>query len=108
MRFAGWSGGGGESGGAGGERVAEGALELGGKNPLVVCDDADLENAVKWVLLSAFSNAGQRCASGTRIIIFDAIYETFRQLLIERASRLSVGPGDEDDFGPVINEEQLL
>ena len=51
-----------------GQRLAKVSLELGGKNPLVVCDDADLESAAKWVLLSAFSNAGQRCASGSRII----------------------------------------
>lgn len=90
-----------------GRRLAKVSLELGGKNPLVVCDDADLENALKWVLLSAFSNAGQRCASGTRIIIFDAIYDTFRDLLVERAARLRVGTADDDDFGPVINGEQL-
>jgi len=92
---------------AAGERLAKVSLELGGKNPLVVCDDADLENAAKWVLLSAFSNAGQRCASGSRIIIFDAVYEQFRDMLVERTKRLKVGPTDEDDFGPVINEEQL-
>ena len=90
-----------------GRRLAKISLELGGKNPLVVCDDADLENALKWVLLSAFSNAGQRCASGTRIIVFDAIYEPFRDLLVERTARLRVGTADEDDLGPVINGEQL-
>jgi aldehyde dehydrogenase (NAD+) len=90
-----------------GERLARVSLELGGKNPLVVCDDADLENAARWVLLSAFSNAGQRCAAGSRIIIFDGIYERFRDMLVERTRRLRVGPGDDDDFGPVINEEQL-
>ena len=90
-----------------GQRLAKVSLELGGKNPLVVCDDADLESAVKWVLLSAFSNAGQRCASGSRIIIFDAIYEQFRDMLIEATSKLKVGPGDDDDFGPVINEKQI-
>jgi acyl-CoA reductase-like NAD-dependent aldehyde dehydrogenase len=90
-----------------GERLARVSLELGGKNPLVVCDDADLENAAKWVLLSAFSNAGQRCAAGSRIIVFAAIYDRFRTMLIERTERLKVGPGDDDDFGPVINEEQL-
>ncbi len=88
-------------------RLAKVSLELGGKNPLVVCDDADLENAANWVLLSAFSNAGQRCASGSRIIIFDSIYEKFRNLLVERTEKLKVGPGDDDDFGPVINEVQL-
>lgn len=90
-----------------GRRLAKVSLELGGKNPLVVCDDADLENAANWVLLSAFSNAGQRCASGSRIIIFDSIYEKFRNLLVERTEKLTVGPGDDDDFGPVINEVQL-
>jgi len=90
-----------------GKRLAKVSLELGGKNPLVVCDDADLENAVKWVLLSAFSNAGQRCASGSRIIIFDSVYDRFRDMLVEQTKELKVGPSDDDDFGPVINEEQL-
>jgi aldehyde dehydrogenase (NAD+) len=91
----------------GARRLAKVSLELGGKNPLVVCDDADLENAARWVLLSAFSNAGQRCAAASRIIIFASIYERFRDLLVERTERLKVGPGDDDDFGPVINAEQL-
>jgi len=90
-----------------GRRLAKVSLELGGKNPLVVCDDADLDNAAEWVILSAFSNAGQRCASGSRIIIFESIYEKFRDLLVERTKKLKVGPGDDDDFGPVINEVQL-
>lgn len=89
------------------ERLAKVSLELGGKNPLVVCDDADLENAAKWVLLSAFSNAGQRCASATRIIVFDSVYEKFRSMLVAGTQALKVGPGDDDDFGPVINAEQL-
>jgi aldehyde dehydrogenase (NAD+) len=83
------------------------SLELGGKNPLVVCDDADLENAAKWVLNSAFSNAGQRCASNSRVIIFDTVYDKFRDMLVERTKKLKVGPTDDDDFGPVINEGQL-
>lgn len=90
-----------------GERFCRVSLELGGKNALVVCDDADLEHAAKWALLSAFSNAGQRCAAASRIIVFDAVYEPFRAMLIERIGRLKVGPGDDDDFGPVINESQL-
>lgn len=90
-----------------GKRLAKVSLELGGKNPLVVCDDADLDNAAKWVLLSAFSNAGQRCASGSRIIIFDSIYDQFRDMLVESTQKLRVGPGDDDALGPVINERQL-
>ncbi len=90
-----------------GERLARVSLELGGKNALVVCDDADLDEAVKWTVLSAFSNAGQRCASASRIIVFDAMYEEFRARLLDRVGRLRVGPADEDDFGPVINDRQL-
>lgn len=90
-----------------GDRFCRVSLELGGKNALVVCDDADLENAAKWVLLAAFSNAGQRCASASRVIVFDAVYEKFRALLLEKIARLKLGPKDDDDFGPVINERQL-
>jgi aldehyde dehydrogenase (NAD+) len=92
---------------AAGARLAKICLELGGKNPLIVCDDANLEKAAEWSALSAFSNAGQRCASGSRLIVFDAVYERFRRLLLDRTATLRVGPADEDDFGPVINERQL-
>ncbi len=90
-----------------GARLARCSLELGGKNPLVVCDDADLENAVEWAVLSAFSNAGQRCAAGSRIIALDSVYPVFRDRLVQRIQRLKVGPADSDDFGPVINQAQL-
>ncbi|HET7647681.1 MAG TPA: aldehyde dehydrogenase family protein [Gaiellaceae bacterium] len=90
-----------------GRRLAKVCLELGGKNPFVVCDDADLERAADAAALSAFSNAGQRCAAGSRIVVFDAVYERFRELLLERARAQRVGPDDGDDFGPVINERQL-
>ena len=90
-----------------GRRLAKVCLELGGKNPLIVCDDADLANAVTWTLGSAFSNAGQRCAAGSRIIVFDAVYERFKAMLVEATRKLSVGTGDTDDYGPVINEEQM-
>ncbi len=90
-----------------GQRLAKVSLELGGKNPLVVCDDADLEHAAKWVLLSAFSNAGQRCASGSRIIVFESVYEQFRDLLLAGTRKLKLGPANDDDLGPVINERQL-
>ncbi len=90
-----------------GERLAKVCLELGGKNPLIVCEDADLERAAEAAALSAFSNAGQRCASGSRVLVFDAVYDEFLALLRDRASAQRVGPGDEHDFGPVINERQL-
>jgi acyl-CoA reductase-like NAD-dependent aldehyde dehydrogenase len=90
-----------------GARLAKVCLELGGKNPLIVCDDADLDAAANWAVRSAFSNAGQRCAAGSRIIVFEKIYDRFRDLLIERTRQLRVGCGDEDDYGPVINQQQL-
>jgi aldehyde dehydrogenase (NAD+) len=83
------------------------SLELGGKNALVVCDDADLDNAVHWVRLSAFSNAGQRCASSSRIIIFDSIYDAFVERLVAATKALRLGIDDDSDLGPVINERQL-
>ena len=90
-----------------GRRLAKVCLELGGKNPLIVCDDADLQNAVTWTVGSAFSNAGQRCAAGSRIIVFDAVYDRFKSLLVESTRTLKVGTGDTDDYGPVINQEQM-
>lgn len=90
-----------------GRRLARISLELGGKNPLLVCDDADLEKAVHWSVLSAFSNAGQRCASGSRIIVLDKVYDEFRERLVAATRALKVGPSDGDDLGPVINARQL-
>ncbi len=63
---------------------------------------------MQWACLSAFSNAGQRCAAGSRIIVFDTVYDAFRERLVaRRQDALKVGPTDDDDFGPVINERQL-
>jgi aldehyde dehydrogenase (NAD+) len=90
-----------------GERLAKVCLELGGKNPLVVCDDADIDAAAEAAALSAYSNAGQRCAAGSRILVFDAVYDDFKRRLLERTGALRVGPDDEHDLGPVINARQL-
>ena len=83
-----------------GRRLAKVCLELGGKNALVVCDDADLETAVGWTLASAFSNAGQRCAAASRIVVFDDVYEAFRDELVSAARTL---PPE-----PVISEASLV
>ena len=82
------------------------SLELGGKNPFIVCEDADIDAAVHWACLSAFSNAGQRCASGSRIIIFEEIYDEFVEKLVKKTRELKLGIKDECDLGPVINERQ--
>ena len=88
-------------------RLARVSLELGGKNAFVVLDDADLERAVEWAVRSAFSNAGQRCASGSRLIVTDGIHDRFIARLVERAGELRVGPTDDDDLGPVITDVAL-
>ena len=90
-----------------GARLAKVCLELGGKNPLIVCDDANLDRAVEIAALSAFSNAGQRCASGSRLIVFSEVYDRFTTMLLERTHSLTSGSADDDDLGPVINQRQL-
>ena len=85
---------------AAGRRLAKTVMELGGKNALVVCDDADLDRAVEWTLASAFSNAGQRCAAASRIVVFDAVYDDFRE-------RLARATGALGDIGPVISEAAM-
>jgi acyl-CoA reductase-like NAD-dependent aldehyde dehydrogenase len=82
-----------------GRRLAKVVLELGGKNALVVCDDADLDRALEWSLASAFSNAGQRCAAASRIVVFDSVYDEFRERFIEGARSY--------ETGPVISEASL-
>ena len=90
----------------GGRRLARVSLELGGKNPFVVCDDADIAQAVHWASLSAFSNAGQRCAAGSRILVFKAVYDSFRDQLVAKANSLKLGVSAGSDLGPVINQRQ--
>ena len=72
--------------------LAKVCLELGGKNPLVVCDDANLATAADHATASAFIDAGQRCAAGSRIVVFDAVYDTFRAAFLERVQQVKVGP----------------
>ena len=83
-----------------GRRLAKVCLELGGKNALVVCDDADPGNAVSWAVQSSFSNAGQRCAAASRIVVFDRVYDEFRDRFVAAAENFS-------DTGPVISEASL-
>jgi aldehyde dehydrogenase (NAD+) len=87
--------------------LAKVCLELGGKNPLVVCDDAFLPAAAEHATASAFIDAGQRCAAGSRIIVFDEVYDDFRTTLLERVQGVTVGSGPRDDCGPVISRANL-
>lgn len=81
------------------------SLELGGKNPNIVCDDADLERAVWWSRLGAFGNTGQICVCGSRILVQRGIYDEFVERLGAAAAEMRVGdPLDpETELGPVIS-----
>lgn len=87
--------------------LAKVCLELGGKNPFVVCDDADLDLAADLAVASAFIDAGQRCASGSRILVFASIYEKFREAFLARVAKVKVGSGPDDECGPVISKANL-
>jgi alpha-ketoglutaric semialdehyde dehydrogenase len=84
-------------------------LELGGQNPLIVMDDADLGRAVEAAYAGAFWSAGQKCTATRRIYVQDAVYDRFRQELLERIERGHVGdPLDpETEVGPIVSERQL-
>jgi alpha-ketoglutaric semialdehyde dehydrogenase len=85
------------------------SLELGGKNPMIVLDDANLDLAIEGGLWGAFGTTGQRCTATSRIIVQKGVYNDFVHRLVERAKALKVGNGlDESiDMGPAINEGQL-
>ena len=87
--------------------LAKVCLELGGKNPLVVCDDADVAAAADHAVASAFIDAGQRCAAGSRLIVFDRVYDAFREAMLKRAAAVKVGSGPQDECGPLISRPSL-
>jgi aldehyde dehydrogenase (NAD+) len=84
-------------------------LELGGKNGIIVMDDADLELAVDGIVWSAFGTSGQRCTAASRVIVHRAVYDELRSRLVAEVERLRLGPGWEadTDIGPVINAAAL-
>jgi alpha-ketoglutaric semialdehyde dehydrogenase len=81
-------------------------LELGGKNAVIVMDDADLDLAVDGIVWSAFGTAGQRCTAASRVIVHSAVYDELQSKLVARAEAMRIGAPWEDDtdIGPVINE----
>nr|WP_246340341.1 aldehyde dehydrogenase family protein [Ancylobacter tetraedralis] len=82
-------------------------LELGGKNPLIVLSDADLDRAVSDVLDGAFGNSGQVCSASSRLLLHRSIHDAFLDRLADAAARLTVGPGmDDRDLGPLVSAEQ--
>jgi len=82
-------------------------LELGGKSPQIVFADADLDQALPFLVNAAIQNAGQTCSAGARVLIQDWIYDELTHRLAERFNSLTVGPAKRDlDCGPVINPIQ--
>ncbi len=84
-------------------------LEMGGKNCIIIMDDADLDLALEGSLWGAFGTTGQRCTASSRLIIHKKVYNKFTKMLVERAKALKVGNGLEDgiEMGPAISESQM-
>jgi alpha-ketoglutaric semialdehyde dehydrogenase len=84
-------------------------LELGGKNAIIVLDDADIDLAVEAIVWSAFGTSGQRCTAASRVIVHEKVYDALQSKLVAAAERLRLGPGWDDatDVGPVINKAAI-
>src|SRR5262245_55153908 len=91
------------------ERNAICSLEMGGKNAIIVMDDADVDNAVEGAVWGAFGTSGQRCTASSRLIVHKKVYKEFSRKLTERAQALRVGNGADAkvDVGPVINQDAV-
>ncbi|WP_226655911.1 betaine-aldehyde dehydrogenase [Pseudalkalibacillus hwajinpoensis] len=85
------------------------ALELGGKNPNVIFEDADFDIAVDQALNGVFFHAGQICSAGTRLIVEESIHDKFVEALVERVKKFKLGSGfdEETQMGPLISAEHL-
>ena len=91
------------------ENFAQVSLELGGKSPVVIFDDADLESATNGVLLSIFSASGQSCVAGSRLLLHESIHDEVLARVAEKASKIRIGdPLDENSqMGPLATQAQL-
>ena len=91
------------------ERHARVSLEMGGKNPVIVMDDADLDLAVEGLLWGAYGTTGQRCTATSRLIVHEAVHDAVVEKLTARATALRLGYGndDETEMGPLINQKGL-
>jgi aldehyde dehydrogenase (NAD+) len=79
---------------------------MGGKNPIIVMDDADLKLAVNGVLWGGFETSGQRCTASSRVIVHEKIKKAFEKMLVEQVRRLQLGNGldPKTDIGPLVNK----
>jgi acyl-CoA reductase-like NAD-dependent aldehyde dehydrogenase len=85
------------------------SLEMGGKNAIIVMDDADIDNAVEGSLWGAFGTSGQRCTASSRLVVHKDVYKEFCEKLVAKAKQLRVGNGldPNTEVGPVINRKQM-
>ena len=85
------------------------SLEMGGKNAIIVMDDADIDNAVEGSLWGAFGTSGQRCTASSRLVVHKKVYKKFCEKLVEKTKKLRVGNGldAKTEVGPVINEDAM-
>ena len=88
-------------------RVKRVIAEMGGKNAIIIDDDADLDEAVLGVVKSSFGYQGQKCSACSRVIVLSAVYDQFLTRLVEATRSLKVGPADDPatSVGPVIDAE---
>ncbi|MEX0428118.1 succinic semialdehyde dehydrogenase [Nocardioides sp. DS6] len=91
------------------ERLIGCSLELGGKNPMLVLADADVERAAEGATRAVFSNAGQLCVSVERLFVADAIYDRFVERFVARTQAMTLGAtlGWDNDMGPLISQDQV-
>ena len=91
-----------------GKKLKKCSLELGGKNALIVMNDADLAAAAKAVCAGAFSTAGQRCAATSRVFVHEEVYDSFMEKLLAETKTMKVGPGTDSSTKvcPIINKRQ--
>ncbi|MDA9771108.1 aldehyde dehydrogenase family protein [Emcibacteraceae bacterium] len=93
---------------AAGDNIVPVTLELGGKSPQIVFDDADLDAALPFLVAGGIQNAGQTCSAGTRILAQSGIYEKLIEMMSEKYKALQVGKATDDlDVGPLISAKQL-
>ncbi|WP_286230492.1 aldehyde dehydrogenase family protein [Neobacillus mesonae] len=85
------------------------SLELGGKSPNIIFDDADLETAVDYALFGIFMGSGQVCSSGSRVLVQEGIYDTFVERYVEKAKGIRVGPGNDEHshMGAIVSEKHF-
>lgn len=109
ISFTGSSSAGKEIAKIGAENFKKVSLELGGKNCIMVMEDANLDLAVEGAVWGAFGTAGQRCTAASRLIVHKKVLETFTNKLLEKTKSLILGDGlkNTTDVGPVINEDRL-